>query len=290
MIQGDLGNGFLLDVGYVGNRGRQLPYNNVVTGGPGSGLGLLIPGRTAPFYERAPGLTSNYNSGQVNLTKRFAAGLSLTGAYTYSKALDYGYNLLDPFTRSNNYGPADWDRTHVLSVTHDWRLPFGVNQKYLQSGWAARMLGDWELTGIIRWATGTPYSITTDPLACACLGVGAVPATFASGIVPDARSFAGAGSFNTTQFVSPAAGSFGSATRNQFRGPDFFTYNAAIFRNFAINENVKIELRGEAYNVTNTSNLRNPVSALSSPGFGTSLGNMNGMAGRQFQVAGRLLF
>lgn len=289
MIQGDLGNGFLLDVGYVGNRGRQLPYNNVVTGAPGTGLGgLPIVGRTAPFFERAPGLTSNYNSGQVNLTKRFAAGLTLTGAYTYSKALDYGYNLLNPFSRASNYGPADWDRTHIMSVTHDWRLPFGVNRKYLQSGWAARILGDWELTGIIRWATGTPYSITTDPLACACLGVSAVPAAFAANAT--GTSLAGAGAFDPTQFVAPAAGTFGSATRNSFRGPDFFNYNAALFRNFAVNENVKIELRGEAYNVTNTTNLRNPVSSLSSPGFGSSLGNVNGTAGRQFQVGARLLF
>ena len=287
MLQGDLGNGFLLDVGYVGNTGRQLPYNNVLAGLPGTGLaGLPIPGRTAASYNLAPGTTSNYNSGQVNLTKRFAAGLSLTGAYTFSKALDYGYNLLNPFSRSGNYGPADWDRTHILSVTHDWRLPFGVSRKYFQSGWAARLLGDWEMTGIIRWATGNPYTVTADPLACACLGVAAVPAA-ASG---STSAFNGTASFNPALFGAPAAGTFGTASRNSFRGPDFFTYNAALFRNFAFTENTKLELRGEVYNVTNTSNPRNPVSNLSSPGFGNSIGNLNGLAGRQFQVAARLLF
>jgi hypothetical protein len=289
MIQGDLGAGFLLDVGYVGNMGRQLPLNSVMAGAPGTGTaGLLIPGRTAPVFQVAPGLTSNYNSGQVNLTKRFSKGLSFTGAYTYGKALDYGFTQLNPFNRASNYGPADWDRTHILSLSHVWRLPFGVNRRFFQSGALARVLGDWEFTGLVRWATGTPYSITTDPTACACLGVASLPASFA----PTATftNLGGASSFNPAQFVAPAPGTFGTATRNSFRGPEFFNYNAALFRNFAINENTKIELRGEVYNLTNTSNPMNPVSSFSSPGFGSSLGNMNGQAGRQFQVAGRLLF
>src|SRR5207248_1739737 len=146
MVQGDLGNGFLLDIGYVGNVGRQLPFSTTQTGLPGSGLTAQIAARTARLIETGTGLTSNYNSLQVNLTKRFAAGLSFAGAYTYGKALDYGFNLLDPFSRSNNYGPADWDRTHILSVSHDWRLPFKGE------GWVGRAVADWEITGILRWA------------------------------------------------------------------------------------------------------------------------------------------
>ena len=164
MIQGDMGNGFLLDIGYVGNRGRQLPYQVALTGLPGSGLTGQAGNRTAPVVQTGTGLNSNYNSLQVNLTKRFAAGLSFAGAYTYGKALDYGTNLLDPFNRENNYGPADWDRTHILSVSHDWRLPFK------KTGWIGRAVADWEITGILRWATGTPYTVTANPLACGCLG------------------------------------------------------------------------------------------------------------------------
>jgi hypothetical protein len=288
MSQGDLGDGFLLDIGYVGNMGRQLPLNAVIAGNPGSGESALIPGRTAPVFVRGSGLTSSYNSGQVNLTKRFSSGLSFSGAYTYGKALDYGFNQFDPFTRANNRGPADWDRKHILSLSHVWRLPFGVSRKYFQSGMAARILGDWEFTGVLRWATGTPYSITADPTACACLGVAAVPASFALNATNTGLN--GASSFDPALFTAPAAGTFGTLGRNAFRGPEFFNYNAALFRNFAINENTKIELRGEVYNLTNTSNPMNPVSSFSSPGFGTSLGNLNGQAGRQFQLAGRILF
>src|SRR5262249_25521611 len=109
MVQGDLGNGFLLDIGYVGNVGRQLPYTSALVGLPGAGFTTIIAGRTAQTYIVSQGTTSNYNSLQVNLTKKFGYGLAFSGAYTYSKALDYGINLLDPFNRRNNYGPADWD-------------------------------------------------------------------------------------------------------------------------------------------------------------------------------------
>jgi len=281
MIQGDLGNGFLLDIGYVGNVGRQLPYSISQTGLPGSGIAGLIAGRTASLTTTAPGLTSNYNSLQVNLTKKFAAGLSFAGAYTYGKALDYGTNLLDPFSRTTNYGPADWDRTHILSVSHDWRFPFK------KTGWVGRAVADWEVTGILRWATGTPYTVTADPLACGCLGATAVPATFTG---TAGTSFNWSASFDPGSFRSPAAGTFGTLSRNSIRGPGMFVYNAALFRNFAVRENFKLELRGEVYNVTNTTNFVNPVPNFTSPGFGTAIGNINGLAGRQFQVAARLLF
>jgi hypothetical protein len=290
MLQGDLGNGFLLDVGYVGNAGRQLPYSIASVGLPGSGAAGLPVGAAGLFYTQGAGLTSNYNSGQVNLTKRFGAGLSLAAAYTYSKALDYGYNLLDPFARANNYGPADWDRTHVLAISHVWRLPFGVNQKYYTSGWAARILGDWELNGLLHWATGTPYTITADPLACACLGAAAVPAALNSGATGSMVSLNGSASFNPSLFSAPASGTFGSLSRNSIRGPDMFVYNLALFRNFAVTENIKLEFRGEAYNLTNSANWMNPVAGFGSPGFGTSLGSLGGAPGRQFQVAARLLF
>lgn len=288
MVQGDLGNGFLMDIGYVGNVGRQLPYRTPLIGQPGSGVaGLPIAGRTALTTTFDTGLTSNFNSLQFNLTKKFAAGLSITGAYTFGKALDYGTDLANPYNRQANYGPADWDRTHVLSVSHDWRLPFGVSRKYFTSGRAARILGDWELTGVLRWATGNPFTVTADPLACACLGVQSVPANFTSAAAVGVN---GAASFDPTLFSTPTAGTFGSLSRNAFRGPDMFVYNAALFRNFAVSENMKIEFRGEVYNLTNTTNLANPITNLGMPGFGTSNGSVNGLAGRQFQVAARLLF
>src|SRR5215472_12021697 len=53
---------------------------------------------------------------QVNLNKRFAQGLSFHASYTYPRALGYTGNnglLLNPFNLRSNYGPLDYDRTHI---------------------------------------------------------------------------------------------------------------------------------------------------------------------------------
>jgi len=255
---------------------------------PGTGiLGLPLGGfnRGAQTDYRSTGLNSSYNSGQVNLTKRFAAGLAIGGAYTYGKVLDYGFSQVNPFDTRANYGPADWDRRHILAVSHMWRLPFGPGAKYMTTGPAAWILGNWELNGLLHWATGTPYSVTADSLACACPGLFSQYAQF-NGTTP----MNGEANFDPTQFSIAPAGTMGSQSRNSFRGPDLFSYDAALFRNFSVRENFRLELRGEVYNVTNTANYVNPQSTFGSPNFGRSIRTFNGVGGRQFQVGARLLF
>ena len=289
MVQTDLGNGFLLDLGYVGNTGRHLPFSRALNAAmPGSGLAglpLTAFNRGAQTDYRSTGLNSNYNSAQVNLTKRFAAGLAIAGAYTYGKALDYGFQQANPFDTRSNYGPADWDRRHILAVSHMWRLPFGQGRRLAGSGPVAGILGNWELNGLLHWATGTPYSVTADSLACDCPGLFTQPAQF-SGVT----RMNGDANFDAAQFSLAPAGTIGSQSRNSFRGPELFSYDAALFKNFAVRENFRLELRAEAYNVTNTANYVNPQSMFGSPNFGRSIRTFNGVGGRQFQVGARLLF
>jgi hypothetical protein len=288
MVQGDMGNGFLLDIGYQGNLARQLPFQraiNVASPGSGiSGLPFANLNRSAPLYARGTGLNSNYNALQVNLTKRFAAGLSLAGAYTFGKTLDTGFDQADPFNSRNNYGPADWDRRHILAMSHLWRLPFGPGTG-MGDGLISQILGSWQLNGILRWATGTPYTVTADPLFCNCPGLTSISVLPNSGV-----SLNGQAGFNVNSFPAASLNGFGAAARNSLRGPDFFTYDASIFRRFPYGENFSFELRAEAYNVTNNTNLANPVSALANLGAGTSTRTVNGNYGRLFQLGARLLF
>lgn len=289
MMQADMGNGFLLDAGYVGNMGRQLPFSralNVALPGTGmAGMPFASFNRGAQTDYRSTGLNSNFNSLQVNLTKRFAAGLAVAGAYTFGKSLDYGFNQVNPFNTQANYGVADWDRKHVLAMSHMWRLPFGPGTARMTSGPAAWLVGGWELNGILTWATGTPYSVTADSLACACPGLFSQPALFLG-----SSSIDGQANFNPALFSVASGGSIGSQGRNSFRGPDLFSYDLALFRNFAVQENFKLELRAEVYNLTNTTNFSNPQSTFGSPNFGRAIRTFNGVGGRQFQIGARLLF
>ena len=199
--------------------------------------------------------------------------------------LDNGFEQTNPFSRVNNRGVADWDRKHILAISHLWQLPFGPGSSYFREGLAAQILGSWQLNGILRWSTGTPYSVFADPLGCNCPGVSSIRANNTQGLTINGQS-----TFDPTSFSAPTATTFGNAGRNLFRGPDYFTYDVSVFRSFPVRESFNFELRAEAYNVTNSTNLANPIGTLNSFAAGTSTRTVNNNFGRQFQLGGRLLF
>lgn len=285
MIQQELPAGFLFDIGYVGNNGRQLPYQlaaNAAQPGTGlAGLPFFAAGRTAPVTEFGSGLTSNYNSGQVNITKRLSKGASFAVAYTYSKALDYGLAAVNNFNRAANYGPADWDRTHSLSISHLFALPVGVGSPRFNRGFIGQILANWEAVGYFRWATGTPINIVADPITCACPGNSSIQGNIAS---------TGGSAFGSDFFSGGAPNSFGTIGRNALRGDDYMNYNASLFKSFAVRDNYKVELRGEAFNLLNNFSGANAPSNVSLPTFGQTSAALNGFGGRLFRVGVRVLF
>src|SRR5205823_6900679 len=122
--------GTVLSLGYVGDLGRHLlgisELNAAMPGTGIAGLPFAARGRTGSVLSYDSGLTSNYNSLQVNLSKRFSKGLSFLASYTWSKALGYttsNSRILNPFDLRSNYGPQDYDRQHVLSISHLWQIP-----------------------------------------------------------------------------------------------------------------------------------------------------------------------
>ena len=294
MIQQSAPWGFLFDAAYVGNVTRNLPYvKSINAASPGTGVAgvpLLGAGLTAPVYLEGNGLTSNYNALQVNLSKRLSKGASFAVAYTWSKALDYGMNLIDPFNVGANYGPANWDRTEMLTISHIFDLPFGQGTDRWNQGIVGKLLGNWKLNGIFHWATGTPYNIYADPLGCACPNIPAVLASTSGG-----ASINGQASFNPAAFAAPPADSFGNLGRNAVRGPNLTVYNLSLFKSFPVRENTTVELRAEAYNILNSTQFGTPYANVSLGNFGspnnmTLLNGLFGGAGRTFVLGARILF
>jgi hypothetical protein len=307
LIQHDLGRyGLIASVGYVGNLGRELPYS-LETNAAAAGAGVLGQpfntaqfGRTASTIERLTGLTSNYNSLQANLTKRFSQNLSFTMAYTYSRALDYGGGLnplLNNLNVPSNYGPADFDRTHMFTLSHVWRLPIGADSNFLHEGVLGKILGPWQIDGVFSWVSGTPFTLTADPTLCNCPGntptASAVVTGTSTAFIPVPTSFGflpipyQALNFAYTQ---PAANTFGNLGRNSVRGPGFANYNVSLFRSFVLHEQARLEFRTEAYNLTNSVHFANPVGNVSDANFGQSISTLPYDPERRLQVAVRILF
>ena len=298
VYQRQFGHGFNFDLGYVGNVGRQLPYyrelNAAVPGTGSAGLPLLRAfGRNASTQLRADGVNSNYNSFQANLGRRFASGYSFTLAYTFSKCLDVGSN--EPTIRYNlnlqrQYGPCDYDQTHLLTASHQVELPFGNGKPFLnQGGVLAHILSDWQLNGVFRIATGTPFTATADATSCNCPGnsqyADAIsPVTYLGGVGP------GQPWFTTASFTPPGPNLLGNAGRNTIRGPRLTNYDLSLFRNFALTERFRLQFRAEAYNLTNTPHFSNPTGNASSATFGIISSTNAAYPNRQLQGALRLMF
>ncbi|MBM3775741.1 MAG: hypothetical protein FJW37_11355 [Acidobacteria bacterium] len=186
-----------------------------------------------------------------------AGGLAFTAAYTYSKALNYGdgiESLLVSFDRRRNYGPADWDRTHNFALSHLWQIPFGAGANRWNTGPVGRFLANWQVNGILRWTSGVPVTVFGDPSLCASPGNACLADVVATG----SAGFTG----------TPTLGGGLSQFPEQF----------------------KVEIRGEAYNLTNTPQFGLPITNVSSPNFGQSITTGPSYNPRALQLALRLLF
>jgi hypothetical protein len=280
--------GTVLSLGYVGALDRHLmgmeELNAALPGTGAAGLPFIGAGRTASTLGFQNGLTSNYNSLQVSLNKRFSKGISMLASYTYGKALGYTTNagmILNPFNLRSNYGPLDFDRQHSLSIGHVVEIPWGRHGNNIVQS----LIGGWQWNGVFTWNTGTPLTFTADPISCACPG----NTVFAN---LNGSAFAGTGGpsfFNPAAFSAPANG-FGNLGRGALRGPDSTNYDMSLFKNFHVHDRYNLQLRGEAYNLTNTAHFAAPVTNINSPDFGRSVSTVNGAFGRQVNLAIRVMF
>jgi hypothetical protein len=288
-VQQDFYWSTVLSVGYVGALDRHLTgIEELNAAAPGTGIAGLpfgSLGRTASTLLYNDGLTSNYNALQASLSKRFSHGVSFLASYTWSKALGYttaNQLLLNPTNLGANYGPLDYDRQQVLSISHLFELPWGKKSGSL----LADIIGGWQLNGIFSWSTGTPLTVTADPLACAC------PGNTVLANLNSATPYANGG----TAYLNPAAFSVlpdatgGNLGRGALRAPGYRNYDLSLFKTFHVHDRYVAEFRGEAYNLTNSPRFMNPVTNVNSPAFGQQVGTINGAFGRQVNLALRILF
>ena len=102
---------------------------------------------------------SNYNSLQVSLEKRFSHGLQAQLAYTFSKSFDQASSFegeLNPLDPHATYSLSQFDARHRLVLSYVWQLPI---PKY--SGFAGKVLSDWDVSGIYTYQSGFPIRITS---------------------------------------------------------------------------------------------------------------------------------
>jgi hypothetical protein len=206
---------------------------------------------------------ASYHAMQFTARKRFSRGTQFDFNYTLSRARDWSSaaERSDPFNGSvvlNSYrpeqmrAPADFDLLHQWNANWIVELPFGKGP----------LLGGWQLSGIGRWTSGFPVSVTADVARSTGryfrgfrTPIGETPATANT---RDARSLGG----GPNLFDDPAAafGQFGitppgeTGPRNNLRGEGVFGLDFGLSKSFDLPwaEAHRIAFRWEVFNATNS--------------------------------------
>jgi len=229
-----------------------------------------------------PIFDSNYHSLQVSAQKRFTGASQIGLAYTWSKNLtndqtDRSTAPENSYNYRTEYGRAQFDRRHVLTVNYIYELPFFRGQK----GAEEMVLGGWQVSGLATLQTGLPFTATTSSFDAA--GLGNNPALIA-GNRPNMLCDPNANAphtqqqyFNTSCFqLNPALSANlglvntpGNAPRGGINGPPTTRFDFSLFKNIRFSESVKLQLRGEMFNVFNHTNFRSFTSTnVTSTSFG----------------------
>jgi hypothetical protein len=254
---------------YVANHGtnisgaQNINLPSTYGGGAKSAPEFAAFGRTAATNQYFLGFSSNYQSLQANLDKRFSHGLSLTSAFTWGKGLGYisgdDGGLMFFINWRRNYAPVDWDRTLNYEQSFTYELPFGRGHQIFNSGVGDAVLGGWKISGIISVLSGTPFTITANG------GTLNTPGTQQTAtMVKPFHKLGGIGTsspwFDPTSFSQPSGCTstpctnpgLGNTGRNQFRGPGYFQNNFSVFKRFTIYRETGLEFRVDAFQLTNS--------------------------------------
>jgi hypothetical protein len=272
-VQQSLPYRFTIDVAYVGSHG----VNTMAAPNINAGLIIGAGAKGQPEYPRTvsttvyfQGHSSTYNALQVKLDRRFSSGLGITTAFTWQKAMSYQNNddgAVDFYVGGQrNYARADFDRTLNFIQSYIYELPFGKARHWLTRGPAAAIVGGWKVSGILSARTGTPLTFMgnggTLNLPSSSQTADQVAAIQTPGGINTGNPW-----FSKSSFAEPVGLRFGTSGRNIWSGPGLFSLNGAIFRRIDLTERYVLELRAEAFNLTNTPQFANPNTSLTSSSF-----------------------
>jgi hypothetical protein len=293
--------------GYVATRSiRQTSFLNANWADLGTGNnGRILQqkfGRTAATTFIGHMGTTKYDSLQARLQRRFSGGFQMQMSYTWAHGLGYtaensvsSPRVSHPQYWDKNYGSLSQDIRHNAVISAVAELPFGKGKRLAQTGVPAALLGGWQINALSRFSTGTPVTPTAPATTLNAPG----SSQFADCLGPVAtigerERWWDASNLANPNAVSPNVARFGTCGANVLRTPGLINVDMGVFRRINVNERVNVQIRGEAFNISNTPHFANPNSDIGSANFGLIGGVQNtgreGNDQRFFRIGVRIGF
>jgi len=297
-VQQRIGQNTTVEIGYEGTRSvHEMQIFEMNDAVPGS----------APRIERRPYPTMNtyrviygngdqtYNALNFKIEKRPGAdGVTALLAYTWAKSLDTTGGRLsivgDPRGISRNLrhntrlnrGRGEANIPGRAAFLFGYDIPWGVGS----NSTAGKIFGGWQMYSLTTLQKGQWYTVFDSDR----LDVGSSVTQR-----PDLVGNVNAGQrtpeswINTKAFADPAPFMYGDAGRGIAEGPGVMNIDFSLLKNFIMGEDNRVELRLEAFNLTNHTNFlaANSTWSYTAGSFG-SIGKSG--KGRQMQIGLKFYF
>jgi Carboxypeptidase regulatory-like domain len=213
---------------------------------------------------------SAYNAGQLLLRHTMSHGLQFDLNYTYSHSLDMGSDaerigalggpgdqIYDAWSPGLQRATSTFDTKHAINSNWVYELPFGRGKALNLGGGrvANAVLGGWDLSGVLRWTSGFPFSVgngaawaTNWDLSAYATQIGPTPATGTKVVNGQPNIFK-----NPTTAINSYRQDFPGEVggRNTLRGPGYFDTDLGLHKSFNITESQRLQFRWETYNAFN---------------------------------------
>jgi hypothetical protein len=241
-IQQGIGNHQTATLSYVGAEGRRL------IGLQQRSLTALNPNFGVVQYFQT-GLTSNYQSLQLQYQRTVSKGVQALASYTWFHALDYGSNATElPLQRGN----ADFDVRNNFQAGLSWDLP-----KLAKHQLIADVVNGWAVDARVLARTAFPVTLGGGLLIDPTTGN-----EFHGGLnlVPDeptylhGQQYPGRKAINPAAFSLPSGETAGDAPRNFVRGFGESQLNLALRRELHLHDPFVLQFRAETFNLLNHPN------------------------------------
>jgi outer membrane receptor protein involved in Fe transport len=280
-VQHEVGAGMVVELGYIGSRGYNLPFYGDPNAVPAQfnqtdGHWRVIPGASLRYPDwgrirtRINAARSWYNGFTASVNRRFLNGLLFQGSYTYGNSSDTwsggqiggsdfdngAGSATDWWNPAGEKGPSNFDVRHTFVFNAVYELPFARSTQ----GAKAQLLKGWQIGTIVNLASGIPFTpyigfdyakdLSSDP--------NPQKPDLATGRTPESAIIGSPDNwYDATAFVLPPPGEYGTAGRNILRGPDLRNVDLSLFKNFRLGQQ-NLQFRAEMFNVFNRANFATP--------------------------------
>jgi hypothetical protein len=210
----------------------------------------------------------SYHGLRFTATRRATSGVAISGNYTVSQCegtatpgsfpqISAGYT--NPDDPDMDKGHCDQDRRHLANVTVGYLTPEWSNPV------TRALASNWRVSGILSVRSGAWLNIVSGQDR-ALNGISNQRPNQVSDDVYGAKTI---DSFlNRDAFAQPALGTFGNVTYRSVQGPGYWDINMALSRLISVGGSRSLELRIEAFNLTNNFNWGDPATNLNLATFG----------------------